>query len=117
MTLYLVSLPPASVVRREGHVLTRVCVPLHKGVPTFQFMGRGYLPWQGAETTLVGYIPWWVGGGVATLDRRSTPIQGRSPPTSIGTLSHGRYPLVRVVPPSHDRYLPPPTRVGPPQQA
>ena len=84
---------PAYVVRREGNVLTRVClsVSVHRGVPT---LGRGYLSWMGVPTLDGEYLPWrgWGGGylprtevstldSVATLDGGGGTYLGQGVPT------------------------------------
>ena len=46
-TRKLLSLPPAYVVRREGNVLTRVCLSVHRGGVSPARGGRSVQPWGG----------------------------------------------------------------------
>ena len=77
-------LPPAYVVRREGNVLTRVCLSIHGGVPISynalqhypechgaagrvpcqvqpegEYPGGGGVPWWGVPCQGGTLVPWW----------------------------------------------------------
>ena len=117
-TIYEPENPPVLTQEayRPPHSSYSLCCSVSWGVPT---LTRGYQPsiWQGMVTYLPadgGYLPWPVvtylagGWGSTYSGYLPTPIQGRYPPTRIGT------PITWKVGTRHqmeDRYPPPPIRL------
>ena len=113
-------LPPAYEIRREGNVLTRVCLSaclsVHSG--EVSTLDVGYLPWMGGRSTYLGWyhnldgeggIYLWRGrhtylgrGGVPTLDReRGTCLGWGEVPTLDG--KEGYLPCMGEGVPTLDR--------------